>query len=52
MSQIVDAYVRTVTTFIDAHRSKLVVGVLVVVSVGIVLKVLHRVLSDRGSDRS
>jgi hypothetical protein len=52
MGQIVDAYVGTVTKFIDAHGSKIVVGVLILVGVGITWKVLHRVLSGRGSDQN
>jgi hypothetical protein len=49
--QIVESIVGTLTRFIDAHGAKVVIGVLVVVGAGIVLKVLHRVLSGRGPDQ-
>ena len=52
MSQIVDAVVGTVTRFVDAHGPKVVVGAVVVVGVGIVLKVLHRLVAGRGPDQN
>jgi hypothetical protein len=50
MSQIVDAVVGTLTRFIDTSGPKVVIGALVLVGAGIVLKVIHRVLSGRGPD--
>jgi hypothetical protein len=51
MSQIVEAVVGTLTRFIDAHGPKVVIGALVLVGAGIVLKVVRRVLSGRGPDQ-
>jgi hypothetical protein len=50
MFQIVESVVSTLTKFTDAHGPKVVIGVLGIVGVGIVLKILHRVLTGRGPD--
>jgi hypothetical protein len=52
MFQIVESYLSTATSFVDTYRSQVIIGVLVVVGAGIAWKVLHRVLSGGGSDRS
>jgi hypothetical protein len=49
MYQIVESVVGTVSRFIDAHGTKVAIGVVAVLGGGIVLKVLHRILTGRGS---
>jgi hypothetical protein len=51
MFQIVESVVNTLTKFIDAHGSKVVIGVLILVGVGVLLKVLSRVMVGRGPDQ-
>jgi hypothetical protein len=49
--QIVESFVDTITTFIDAHGPKVVIGAADIVGVGAVLTILRRVVVGRGSQQ-
>ncbi len=50
MALVVDAIVGRITTLIEEHGQTVLLGVLAFLGVGVVFKILQRLLSGRGSN--